>query len=191
VRTEFGQFTWDGGAWVSEPIATPVFGDAPLHIQVFGSDADVTLLTEQEAEVLRRFFSLPRSHAEEIVPHLWQYYRELWDSVGAPDIIEIPDGADIWRHVQPRFVGVEERNDGLLYVSVEGECDWEVEHGLQLVLQRGERWVKVSSFTGHLTDGDSYGRSALDDWMADPSAKLPRRSLADKLAVRPDRRHSS
>lgn len=106
------------------------------------------------------------------------------ESVGPPDIPEIAADSDIWDHVQPRFVSLDADENGTIYVNIEAECDWEIEHGLQLVLQNGDRSVRVSSYSGHLTDGRAYGRRVLDLWMDDPLATLPVRSLSEKLAAR-------
>jgi hypothetical protein len=35
-------------------------------------------------------------------------------------------------------------------------CDWEVEHGMQLVLRDGRTVSKVSPYDGHLTNADAF-----------------------------------
>ena len=41
-HTEFGPFTWDDPCWLSQPIPVPLFGGAPVQIQLFEErdDAD-------------------------------------------------------------------------------------------------------------------------------------------------------
>jgi len=53
--------------------------------------------------------------------------------------------------------------DGRVYVSVEYECDWEPEHGLQIVFRDGRTVTKVGPYNGHLTNNSAYGRPDLDD----------------------------
>lgn len=41
--------------------------------------------------------------------------------------------------------------DSVEALSIECECAWEPEHGLQLVFASGERLSRVSPYDGHLT----------------------------------------
>jgi hypothetical protein len=50
--------------------------------------------------------------------------------------------------------------DGI-YLSLECECEWEVEHGLQLVLRDGRRISKLGPFDGHVTNSDACADRAL------------------------------
>jgi hypothetical protein len=50
---------------------------------------------------------------------------------------------------------------GRMYVSIECECDWEPEHGLQIVLRDGRTVSKVGPYDGHLTNQSAYGRDDL------------------------------
>jgi hypothetical protein len=40
--------------------------------------------------------------------------------------------------------------DQRVYVSVECECDWEPEHGLQIVFRDGATVTKVGPYDGHV-----------------------------------------
>jgi len=167
---------------VSEPISVPLFSGAEVRIQIFPErDGDEDFLQADQLEALQRFLALPEARSAEVTPHLWRYYQDIRASVGPPDIPEISDPSTIWLHVTPRFVTPEQDESGVVYISVEAECDWEIEHGLLLVLQNGERWVRVSDYSGHLTDGRAWGKRFLDDWMSDPSKSLPVRSV-DELS---------
>ena len=60
------------------------------------------------------------------------------------------------------------------YVSVECECDWEPEHGLQIVFRDGRTVTKVGPYNGHLTNNSAYGRQDLDDVVYQrPGSALP------------------
>jgi len=187
VSTAFGTFTWNDPCWESEPISVPVLGGAPVRVQIFEAEA-TDLFAPDEAGALQRFLALPRERSAEIIPHLWRYYQDVLKAIGPEDMPEIAEPSDIWAHVQPHWISLGRGEDGLVYVSIESECDWEVEHGLQLVLQNGDRWVRVSDYSGHLTDGAAWGKSALDEWMKDPNAMLPVRGSEDFHAARRDRK---
>jgi len=178
-QTTLGPFTWDDPCWISAPLPIPLFNGATVQIQVFGERDDLTVLEAEEVKALQRFLALPLEHRLEVVPHLWRYYLDMRRLGDPSEIPEITDPATIWSHVEPYMVGVERDERGVPHVVIEAACAWEVEHGLQLVLQDGQRWVRVSDYTGHLTDGRAYGRSTLDQWINDPLAKLPVRGIDD------------
>ena len=50
-----------------------------------------------------------------------------------------------------------------MYISLECECEWEIEHGLQIVFKDGLRINKVGSFDDHVTNADAYGDPRLED----------------------------
>ncbi len=73
---------------------------------------------------------------------------------------------DIWKHVQfGSTIYVSRRDDGDeedgIYLSLECNCDWEVEHGLQIVLRNGRKITKVGPFDGHLTNSDAFDDPSL------------------------------
>lgn len=51
--------------------------------------------------------------------------------------------------------------DGRVYVSLECECDWEPEHGLQIVFRDGRAVTKVGPHNGHLTNAAAYTDASL------------------------------
>jgi hypothetical protein len=101
-------------------------------------------------------------------PHVLQYCREtlqLLDESDRPDLRLEEPGA-VWSHVQfgdTFYVSRREKGDAEdgVYLSLECSCDWEVEHGLQLVLREGRVVSKVGPFDGHLTSSDAFDDSRL------------------------------
>jgi hypothetical protein len=47
-------------------------------------------------------------------------------------------------------------------MRLECECDWEPEHGLQIVVRHGASVTKVGQFDGHLTNAADYARDDLE-----------------------------
>lgn len=73
--------------------------------------------------------------------------------------------AGVWKHVHFGSEAMVERRDAAVrtvYVSLECNCDWEVEHGLQIVLRHGNRVCKVEPYDGHLTNADAFNDPALE-----------------------------
>jgi hypothetical protein len=81
--------------------------------------------------------------------------------------LDLPDLAEpeqVWDHVSVGHefqVGRDGGADGQVYVSIECECAWAPEHGLQLVFRGGRTISKVGPFDGHLTNTSAFGREAL------------------------------
>lgn len=184
VQTAFGKFRWNNLCWVSEHISVPLFSGATVKIQIFPErEGDKDFLKSDQVEALQRFLKLPESRCVEIIPHLWRYYQDIRETVDSDDIPAISGPSTILQHITPRFISTDRDDDGTVYISIEAECEWEIEHGLQIVLKNGERFVRVSDYSGHLTDGQAYGKKSLDDWMSDPSTSLPVRSFQEIIAT--------
>lgn len=50
-----------------------------------------------------------------------------------------------------------------VYVQIAAECDWEPEHGLQIIYRRGVEFCRVSDQDGHLTYSDAYDLPESED----------------------------
>ncbi len=53
------------------------------------------------------------------------------------------------------FVSRRSERDRAIYVQITADCDWEPEHGLQIVYRRGSELSRVSDLDGHLTHSDA------------------------------------
>lgn len=187
IQTPLGRLTWDARLswWNSDPIPVPLLGGATTSISLSGQEQDPAAPIDADVlQAVSAFLALSKSSLDEIEPHVWQEYvdirEEFADEEGFPKF----DRADLWRQVQLNGISVDKRHkDDLVYVNIECNCDWELEHGLQLVLQSGVRWVRVSDYSGHLTEGDHYGCPELDAWMHEPGGKLPVRSREEIFAL--------
>jgi hypothetical protein len=145
--------------WTSEPVTIPYF-DQSLPVTFMGfnpqdpaqqdhlrkaNDAVAAFLHLQESDRMR---------ASELVNQNCQEYIE---AVGVEDwneaMASIVDPNLVWQYVHPREVLIsysEKRNS--IFIVLSCECDWEEEHGLQLVYQDGITLVRVSEQDGHYTD---------------------------------------
>jgi hypothetical protein len=116
---------------------------------------------------LVNFRALLPSALLEAEGHVFLYYLDCKGSFapGEPGHVEIASPKDVWNHLQfgpDATVGRREK-DGTIYVSLECSCDWEEEHGLQIVLEEGRRVNKVGPFDGHMTNADAYADPSLEN----------------------------
>jgi hypothetical protein len=88
-------------------------------------------------------------------------------------IIDSP--RDVWKHVKfgdEPIVTRRAYGDHGVYVSLECNCDWEIEHGLQIVFKNGLKVNKIGPYDGHLTNSDAYARNDLEDAIYVPVSNL-------------------
>ncbi len=77
----------------------------------------------------------------------------------------IKSADELWQHVQlgsEPMVTRRPYGDEGIYISVECGCDWEEEHGLQLVLKNGLKINKLGGYDGHLTNSDAFDNERLE-----------------------------
>ena len=110
------------------------------------------------------FLSLPAGWLDCLTDHLWEYYQDVCDSVDSDDIPslskpELLDRIQIGSDVSVTW----DCDENDVYVSLESDCDWEIEHGLQITLKNGNQLAKVGPYDGHVTNSDAYDDDAFRD----------------------------
>ncbi|HEU0015243.1 MAG TPA: hypothetical protein VFQ45_16245 [Longimicrobium sp.] len=150
------------GWYVSEPIPIAMLDGKPCRVMLdeYEDDPD----REQIDAVIRGFLAADPSVLRAAEPYLFAYYRDCRRN-GVTGL-DLRSPRDVWRHVQlgdEPAIGRDGDDPRHVYVSLEGECDWEPEHGLQIVLENGVRVCKVGPFDGHMTNASAYGDERLRD----------------------------
>jgi hypothetical protein len=124
---------------------------------------------------IANFMSITPLALKEVETHLFQYYLDMKSSWTPSDgeFVSIDSPGEIWDHIQsgdePVVCRREDGDEGI-YVSVEGDCDWEVEHGLQIVFKEGKKVCKVGPYDGHLTNSDAFNDESLENVIYRPLA---------------------
>lgn len=156
----------DFGWYVSDPVTASGLGGAVGRVIV----PDGYAVDPSKDEIHRAVAALLTGDDSAIRAARIDLYRYYVDSVrlarasGLDAVLpEIAGVEDVWDHVSlgGEFHVDRDPVDGHVYVSIEGECDREPEHGLQLVLKDGRTVTKVGPFDGHLTNALAYARSDL------------------------------
>lgn len=157
----------EGGWYVSSPLAVKVLGGALCRIVVDGYDDDHR--QEDFHETIRTFLALDPSVLAAASPAIFAYYRDVVDSLAASGDqsmhVEIEGPHDVLNHVQfgdEPTLSRDADDDQHVYVSLECECDWEPEHGLQIVFRDGRTVTKVGPYDGQLTNATAYAEDELD-----------------------------
>jgi hypothetical protein len=163
-----GNVTQDNqsGWYYSQPIPIKALGNKECKIVVAGYDEDER--KEDFHGAIANFLAIDESVLHAAEEHIFQYYQdsiEAWGlEEGEYEAIKTPK--DVWEHINlgdEPLVGRRPRGDRGIYISLECECDWEEEHGLQIVFKNGLKVNKVGPYNGHVTNSDAYGDKNLED----------------------------
>jgi hypothetical protein len=155
------------GWYRSAPTPVPVLGGMACRFVLDGYDDDPAQQNFHAA--IRNFLALDQSALEAAASSIYAYYRDIMDDVLAAGdderYVEIQGPHHVLGHVQlgnePTVVR-DPYSDQHVYVSIECDCDWEPEHGLQIVFRDGARVSKVGPYDGHLTNAAAYDDDRLD-----------------------------
>ncbi|MCP5078640.1 MAG: hypothetical protein GY951_11380 [Psychromonas sp.] len=141
----------------SEAISIPLLGGHKLSFTIEDIDEDEN--PDEFDEAISNFIELDESLKSEIETYVYKSYLEFKEAVGpeyCPTNILDPSG--VWQYVYPSYISVSRRPYGNeeIYVQLLAECEWEPEHGLQIVFHKGKTLNRVSDQDGHLTHSDAY-----------------------------------
>jgi hypothetical protein len=95
---------------------------------------------------------------------LFRYYKDFehfWLENANP----IKSADELWQHVQlgsEPMVTRRPYGDKGIYISLECSCDWEQEHGLQIVFKNGLKINKLGGYDGHLTYSDAFNNAQFE-----------------------------
>jgi hypothetical protein len=161
-----GEVTKDeeSGWYYSKPIPVPMFGGKRCRIVLEGYDEDER--KEEFHAAIANFLSGAPAVLREADEPLFRYYKDCEEFWLEEDNPPIRFADELWRHVRlgsEPMVTRRAYGDQGIYVSVECECDWEEEHGLQLVLKNGLKVNKLGEYDGHLTNSDAFDDEDLED----------------------------
>lgn len=154
------------GWYCSPPIHLPLLKQLDCRIIVEGYDDD-----DGKAEfhsAIANLLACDFAVLKEAEQHVYRYYKDVNSHRDPSDdeFLSIASPSEVWRHVQfgrEPMVTRRAYGDKAVYVSIECECDWEPEHGLQIVLRGGVHVVKVGPYDGHLTNSDACADRRLED----------------------------
>jgi hypothetical protein len=148
--------------WWSTTTAIPLVDQAlPITLTDFNPQDPTHAARRATADAaLSAFLRLGPAERRASGPRVIANCHEFIDAVGEEDwnaaMARCNDPERIWDFVHPTQVYVQwDDASQRMYVTLACECDWETEHGLQLVYRDGATLTRVSAQDGHLTDAGS------------------------------------
>jgi hypothetical protein len=161
-----GTLTQDGSIpewWISDPVEIPFLAAEkfPITFTELEPLEDSKFIAEAD-KALQSFLALTINDRHNLSALVNQNCKEFLEMVDFAELDEelknIKDPNDIWKFVYPTeiYVSRRSRRDQDIYISISCNCEWEQEHGLQLVFRQGKKLTRISSIDGHLTESDAY-----------------------------------
>ena len=143
--------------FVSDCISVPYLDGIKVEFVLENIEEDKS--PEDFEEAIQQFLSLSVDDRSLADSYIYKVYSQFVDAVGEEEFeFKIKSESEIWNHIQVSEVRVSRRpyEDRDVYVQITANCDWEIEHGLQIVLRKGKILSRVSDQDGHLTTADAY-----------------------------------
>jgi len=148
--------------WETNDIFFPILeSEMTVIFMDFEPEKDTQFIKEAD-ESLKNFMQLKPDYKEEIAKYIYANFIDFCSMVSEIDIpnhMKNIQESEIWNFVYPTCLYVTRRpyGDEEIYLNLACSCDWEKEHGLQLVFKKGKKLTRVSDQDGSLTDADACG----------------------------------
>ena len=147
-----GQLTptdYDPDYFESKPFPFPYFDNKELKVGFI--DAKHQSYLDSADTILENFIKLSSIDKIKDSDIVHNYYSETL-KYGYSKLLDITTEDNIWNFVTPKEIIIHWDEDGEFFLCVSCECDWEEEHGLQLVFKDGLKLTRASGHDGHFTD---------------------------------------
>jgi hypothetical protein len=149
---------------VSQPVEVPYFPGVRIAFVI--EDLAEDRSPHEFTAAVRRFLDLTLVDRDQTASHVFKNYTDFVEAVGPENVdVVVSQPKEVWARVHPTAIHVSRRHrrDQKVYVQITAECDWEPEHGLQIVYREGNQLSRVSSQDGHLTHTDAYDLAEDED----------------------------
>jgi len=132
-----GDFSWDQ-YWWTQRCFVPLVG-YELDVSIYPEDHDAAPPTARQLEVFESASALPPSLRDSLDDAAERYRKEIDEEVGLtwPEVAGI-NRSNIRAHYRIDQIFVPRlQSCSRSYLFLDGECDWEEEHGLEILLRDG------------------------------------------------------
>ncbi|MBS2539829.1 hypothetical protein KGQ20_44520 [Catenulispora sp. NF23] len=126
-------------------------GEAEFFLEGYESDDH----PEDFHAAIKAFLGLGQSALEAASGPVFEYYSDVRAIVDDGAVPHIHRPEDVWRYVTFGCEAVVARDwfgDKQVCVSIGCGCDWEPEHGLQLVFRGGRVVTKIGPYDDHMSN---------------------------------------
>ncbi len=149
--------------WTSTEKEIPFLENKKFQITFMDfAPQDYATFIQEADRALNNFFQLSENYKEEIAGLLFRQCQDFISAVGEDGVSEsirnMQSKREVWNfvHFQNIYVQRRRRRDKDIYIALTGNCEWDEEHGLQLVFRQGRKLTRISDQDGHITESDAY-----------------------------------
>ena len=150
--------------WESTAVAIPYLGGQELEfIYIDLNPAEDEAFTAEADEAISNLMTLSEADRLAASKYVYKNCMEFLEMIGHNEEDEqlwnIKAPQEIWNHVRYNklYVSREPYEDHELYILLSCECDWEIEHGLQLVFNKNGKLIRVSAEDGNILGYEGDG----------------------------------
>ncbi|MFD2288583.1 hypothetical protein GJU39_10860 [Pedobacter petrophilus] len=153
--------------WVSEPQKIGFLDNVEMKFTItdYHPVEDESFMEEAD-ETIRNFLAKTFKNREAASAYVYQNCMDFLDAIGYDEadqhLWDIKDPKQIWNYATPReiYITREPYEDKGVYLRLIFYCEWEQEHGLQLVFNQKGKLVRVSEDDGHILGWQGHGMIA-------------------------------
>lgn len=146
---------------VSEQVEIPLLGGKAVSIDLNCSIEEIDEHEDEIAATLANFLSMAPERINDLKAHLFAFYQDFFLDVGDDLLDEMPyqeNDENILDFISlSRVTLSHSEQTKRCYMVVSGGCDWEIEHGLSVSFENGNRLVWVGEASGDLYHTDAKG----------------------------------
>ena len=137
--------------------------DSDLEGQIYFAEFDKTIrlylfsqteATEYDKKCIETFFSWDDALFEKLKKAGFDYYQEFVESVDADEMPKIKSFETVFNYCTPTTMIFEiyDKSPADTFVTVELNCEWEVEHGMQWTVKNDNELIFVGAYDGVSVD---------------------------------------
>jgi hypothetical protein len=134
--------------WISAPLPVAVFANRLVPFNVHGS------VLEAAADSIDLAVDAFRAMVDPdglLAAAVFEHYEACIRGMGAPR--RFGSASELWSTLRPDSVAIAQDSEtGIVHLLVNTECEWDEEHGLQLVFRLGTELVRISEQDGNIVD---------------------------------------
>tara|TARA_R110000764_G_scaffold109468_1_gene195631 strand:+ start:1249 stop:2184 length:936 start_codon:yes stop_codon:yes gene_type:complete len=173
--------------WESEPIEIPFFDKKKLKVTFIDliPKSNQNFINEAD-QALKSFLEKKSNDRLELSELAYQNCIEYLNAVEYDEadkpLWDIKDQSEIWNFIYPQdiYVTKRHRRDEDIYINLTCECEWEQEHGLQLVFRQGKKLTRISDQDGHVTEADAFDKPDGEDTLLNQFDNKEKNQLSTK-----------
>ncbi|HEY0049753.1 MAG TPA: hypothetical protein VGB68_10730 [Pyrinomonadaceae bacterium] len=135
---------------ISEPVPISFFNGKELQFTLNGDlKSDKSFLSDAN-RTIKNFLAKTGNDKLNLSNQIYKYYRAIQDyhdsELFGAEPLKLNNEREIWNYVHPYEIYIcrNAEPDADMYLQIQCDCDWEEEHGLQLVFKNGSELTRVS-----------------------------------------------